>query len=113
MPIDLTSTDGLPTAILRRLAPYRARLGSAEFLEEFYSDEAIATIIRDLDEYCLEHGVIGHHYTRSFADKILSEGLLVSRGVERRARFMAEHGSAFSESERAQIETSWSAYFGN
>jgi hypothetical protein len=110
MPIDLVSAP-IPPKILARLQPHHERLKSADYLEHFYDDEDIASIIRALNERCMREGIVGYHYTRSFAERLLANGLVATSGEARRRSFIDEFGHLFSRTQLHVIEVAWSAYF--
>ena len=111
MPLDLASPDNIPDATLTLIARQRPKLTKVKYLEEFYDEPAILSIIQELDEHCLTHGVIGYHYTRAIASAIRHNGLLASTGSERRRQFLVDHEPLFTAAQRGAIGDAWQRYF--
>jgi len=110
-PIDLSSAEAIPSEPLSRLQAFRGQLRGSRSLESLLENRAFLAIARDLNEHCEREGVIGYHYTRSFPERIVANGLTARTGAERRNEFLAEHGHRFSAAQRSLIEPSWASYF--
>lgn len=110
-PIDLTSIDSMPGEILARLKPYRETFLRACHIEECLDHDEVLSIVRDLNDRCIEADIIGYHFTRSFKERILAQGLVAKAGKDRRAAFLKEFGNLLSASQLRDIEEAWTCYF--
>jgi hypothetical protein len=81
-------------------------------LENVRRIPAVSRLIKEIDDFCADNMVIGFHYTRAFADDILSQGLRVRTGEEIRAEFLSRFRHLFTAVEIEALELSWAQYFG-
>lgn len=105
------SLEALPPALVARLEQHADRLAREEFLDRFRIDTDIGSLVRELNDVCLDMGVIGYHHTRAIEADLRRDGLIAIAGAERRARFRAEYGHRFSAQQLRWIDSQWAAYF--
>ncbi|WP_447880645.1 hypothetical protein [Serratia fonticola] len=111
MNIDLCKPLDLPDGFVARLKEIESSCISQGFSESLFEQGNISTLVRDIDQYCLNNRIIGVHYTRALPESILSKGLLIRSGKEIRETFLSQHGHLFSHEETLIIEDRWSRYF--
>lgn len=111
MNIDLTKPQELPSEFLERLRSIDALCEECEYSEALVEKGVVSSIVKDINEYCLNNKVVGIHYTRAIPEDIRSRGLLVRDGESIRNTFLTEHGHLFSSEEIAMIKGRWNSYF--
>ncbi|NHB89828.1 hypothetical protein [Photorhabdus tasmaniensis] len=113
MNIDLCKPLDLPDEFVTRLKKIEKLCISQKFSESLVEHSDLATLVRDINQYCLKNKIIGIHYTRAIPESILSQGLLIRNGNEIRDLFLSEHGHLFSQDEILIIKDRWYHYFDN
>jgi len=111
MPIDLRNPSAIPPHLISDLASFNSLLAREEFLEPLFENSRFLAIARELNDLCEREGVVGFHFTRSFSEKIKSEGLRLSTGAEWREAFLREHGARFTSNQVDRIKRAWAGYF--
>jgi hypothetical protein len=111
MPIDLRNPSAIPPRLISDLKSFNSRLAREEFLDPLLEDSRFLAIARELNDLCEREGVVGFHFTRSFSEKIKSEGLRSSTGAEWREAFLHEHGARFTADQVDRIKRVWAGYF--
>lgn len=111
MPIDLRNPSAIPPHLISELESFKVRLAREEFLESLLEHSHFLAIASELNDLCDREGVVGFHFTRSFSEKIKSQGLLSSTGAERRAAFLRQHGALFTAVQVDRIQKFWAEYF--
>ena len=71
----------------------------------------LKSIAQELDEICLNKGVIGYHFTRAFREDIEKSGLVPCDGRKRRQEFLSKFGNRFTLDQRNWIIRIWDWYF--
>jgi hypothetical protein len=111
MPFDLRNPSAIPPHLISDLESFNRRLAREQFLEPLFEDSHFLEIARELNDFCNFEGVVGFHFTRACSEKIVSEGLLSSTGVEWREAFLHDHGSRFTVDQVVRIKKAWADYF--
>ncbi len=112
MACNLAKPDEIPSAIRTNLARHGDVFRRVEFLDELLEKKGeLLDIARDLNAVCRAHGVVGYHYTRSFRERIATDGLLARSGKEWRQEFLDRFGELFSIAQRQRLQRGWGEYF--
>lgn len=111
MNIDLTKPHELPDKFISRLKKIENLCCELKFSEVLVEHRAANSLVKDIDEHCMENKIIGVHYTRAIPENIRQNGLLIRTGGEIRGEFLEQHGHLFTGSELATIKERWASYF--
>lgn len=109
--VDLNSLEGLPDEFLGSLQKMDNLFMTNRFLENLLHNNAIASLIEDINTYCLKNRIIGYHYTRAIPEEIQKAGLSCRAGDDIRNDFLVSFGHYFSEEEKSRIVRAWANYF--
>jgi hypothetical protein len=72
---------------------------TSEFLESLLEQEDLKQIARDLNQLCLEKGIVGFHDTKAIRIEIERNGLQPSSGDARRREFLDRYGHSFTDAQ--------------
>jgi hypothetical protein len=101
----------MPEAVLDALNDWSQCIQGCEFLESLLEQEELKQIAQDLNQICLEKGIVGFHYTRAIRIEIETNGLQPSSGDARRRAFLDQYGHNFTDAQVARIRDIWAEYF--
>lgn len=111
MAYNLASVETIPVPLREDLTSQEEIFQETELLEELLERRSLRTAAEELNALCEADGVIGYHYTRSFRNRITTEGLVACSGDQHRRRFLREYGDRFTPSQRQRLLQSWENYF--
>ena len=109
--IDLTKPKKLPNKLKDKLDELYPLCIQHKFFDHLVEDTRVRTLIRDLNDFCLRHRVVGIHYTRAMPESIKEKGLLLRSGAEIRSEFLKDYSDRFTESEFNQMREMWAQNF--
>jgi len=110
-PVDLSQLESLPSGVLEHLSEHDSLFKRTAFVEDVMQSRSILAIAHELNDLCMDRGIVGYHFTRAEREEIASKGLLIESGEERRARFLIEHGHRLSADDLAELKKAWHEYF--
>ena len=108
--IDLQRPDLLPEDFKSRLYAIETLCREHEFSDELVEETEVSILVDDLNRYCMEHQVIGIHYTRAIKEDIESKGLLVRTGKEIRNDLLDRFGNLFNSKELEFLRNKWKSH---
>ena len=111
MPIRVDTYKSIPKKILPLFESVRDDLTKNNYIDKLARSGKFLSILQKLHNFLEENEVIAIHYTRSFRDSILSKGLILQNGNDRRNSFIKEHGHLFADAEISLIEHAYEEYF--
>lgn len=111
MAIAVDSIVDMPDVIFDYLGGYKEVFLKENYLDNIISRPWASKIEKELNEYCLVHGVIGYHYTRARREDIETHGLNLMSGVDRRNLFLKKYSSHFTKGQIEIIKETWQKYF--
>ena len=109
--IDLKDPGSMPAHILGKLYASRSLFEDNKFLEQVLNYPEIEQIVQELNTHCTHRGIIGYHYTRAMPDEIISTGLKISCGEDRRKEFLDKYGYCFTLKQQQSIKERYKNYF--
>jgi hypothetical protein len=109
--IDLQEPNTLPHPFVDELKRHNQLFIEHNYFEHVKKDLSIQNLITEIDMYCSRNMIVGYHFTRAIADDLIREGPTIRTGDQIRSKFLADHGSLFSEAEIGIIQQEWSEYY--
>ena len=110
-PIKLDSIDGMPGAVLETLEDFRSDIENCNSFDTLLDQNELRQVAINLNQICLDRGVVGVHYTRAIRVEIETNGLSLSTGDGRRRAFLDQYGHLFTRAQLTRVEEIWEAYF--
>lgn len=105
--VDLERPELLPSELRARLSELDQRFKREDFMETLREEPEVWRVIKQLDIFCRERGVIGIHYTRADPEDLRSTGLRVRTGAQIRSEFLDRFGDRFTPEEIGELKALW------
>jgi len=101
----------MPEGLLDALNNWNQFFRSSKYLESLMEKEELKQLAQNLDQVCLEQGIIGVHYTRAIRTEVETHGLRPASGDMRRKEFLDQYGHYFTNAQVERIRKIWGEYF--
>jgi len=111
MAIKLNSTGQIPQPIRHLLRGYKSLFAKYDLIQKVLENTHLYGVAEELNQVCLQEGIIGYHFTRAIREDIEARGLQLGCGTDRRSDFVSRHGHRFSEAQRERMHRMWDDYF--
>lgn len=109
--IDLTQPKKLPKILYGRLNEMNCLFQEQDYLEDLIDNSSVRALIKEVNEFCIPHKIIGVHYTRALPERIKEQGLILRSGNEIRKNLLQDWLSFFTEDQLCRMKQAWETSF--